>query len=388
MNTLELAKKYEEQIVALRREMHRQPEPAWQEVKTSAIVRRELDKLGIPYRNCGRDIGVLAEIRGGKPGKTVALRADMDALKVTEITGVEFASEKEGYMHACGHDGHVSMLLGAAMVLNELKDELAGTVRLLFQPAEEICGGAKAMIEEGALEGVDACFGIHLMAGVPHGVAMIGDGPVMSASDRFRVEVTGYGGHASQPHTTVDASLVTAAIVTALQSIVSRETDPLEVGVVSIGRMESGTLFNAIPATGVLEGSVRAYREDIRQNIEDAIKRIAESTAAAYRAKAEHSCVQLCKATVNAPETSALMHESAAAVLGAENVQPTGRIMVSEDFSEYGMVVPSTFAIFGIEDESCGAIYPNHNGRFCFNEEILPKGAALYAQTAFDFLRK
>ncbi len=388
MTMLEIAKKYEAQIVALRREMHRQPEPAWQEVKTSAIVRRELDKLGIPYRSCGRDIGVLAEIRGSRPGKTVALRADMDALKVTEITGAEFASENEGYMHACGHDGHVAMLLGAAMVLNECKEELAGTVRLLFQPAEEICSGAKAMIEEGALEGADACFGIHLMAGVPYGVAMISDGPIMSASDRFRVDVTGYGGHASQPHTTVDASLVTAAIVTALQSIVSRETDPLEVGVVSIGRMESGTLFNAIPATGMLEGSVRAYREDIRQNIEDAIRRIAESTAAAYRARAEHSCVQLCKATVNAPETSALMRESAATVLGAENVQGTGRIMVSEDFSEYGEIVPSTFAIFGIEDAACGAVYPNHNGRFCFNEEILPRGAALYAQTALDFLRR
>lgn len=386
MNVMELTARFAPEIVALRRKIHHCPEVAWQEKETSALVKRELDKLGIPYRVCGGETGILAEICGGREGKTVLLRADMDALKVQEKTGVEYASEKDGYMHACGHDGHTAMLLGAAMVLHSIKDQLAGRVLLAFQPAEEVAAGAIAMIEDGALEGVDGCFGMHLMTGVKAGEVLIPDGYVLSAADQFRIDVEGLGGHASQPHTAIDAVVTAAAIVTALQTVVSRETDPQEAGVVTIGRMEAGTLFNAIAANAVLEGTVRTYRDDVRQHIEDAVKRVSENTAAAYRAKATCDYRRFCKATWNDPAAAKQMRSSAESVFGAENVRNDGRLMISEDFSEFALRVPSAFALVGIYEEECGAIYPNHNGKFCFNESLLTKGAALYTQAAVDFL--
>ena len=386
MNVLELTARFAPEIVALRRRIHHVPEVAWQEHETGALVKNELDRLGIPYRSCGGETGILAEIRGSREGKTVLLRADMDALKVQEMTGAEYASEKEGYMHACGHDGHTAMLLGAAMALSEIKDELAGRVLLAFQPAEEVAAGAVAMIEDGALEGVDACFGMHLMTGVDAGTVLIPDEYVLSAADQFRITVEGLGGHASQPHTAVDAVVTAAAIVNALQTIVSRETNPQEAGVVTIGRMEAGTLFNAIAANAVLEGTVRTYRDDVRQHIEDAVGRIAEATAAVYRAKAVCDYRRFCKATWNDPARAELMRESAREVFGSENVRSQGRLMISEDFSEFALRVPSAFALVGIYDEACDAVYPNHNGKFCFDEGVLTKGAALYVKAAVDFL--
>ncbi|MBR2927794.1 MAG: amidohydrolase [Oscillospiraceae bacterium] len=386
MDVLELTARFAPEIVALRRRIHRNPEVAWQEHETCALVKQELDRMGIPYRSCGGETGILAEICGGREGKTVLLRADMDALKVQEMADVEYASEKNGYMHACGHDGHTAMLLGAAMALHSIKAELAGRVLLAFQPAEEVAAGAVAMIEDGALEGVDACFGMHLMTGVDAGTVLIPDEYVLSAADQFRIDVEGLGGHASQPHTAVDAVVTAAAIVTALQTIVSRETNPQEAGVVTIGRMEAGTLFNAIAATAVLEGTVRTYRDDVREHIEDAVKRIAEGTAAAYRAKATCDYRRFCKATWNDPARAKQLRESAAEVFGVENVRSNGRLMISEDFSEFALRVPSAFALVGIYDESCDAVYPNHNGKFCFDEGVLTKGAALYAKAAMDFL--
>ncbi len=386
INVLELTQRFTPEIVALRRRIHHVPEVAWQEYETCALVKRELDRLGIPYRSCGGETGILAEIRGGREGKTVLLRADMDALKVQEKTGVEYASEKEGYMHACGHDGHTAMLLGAAMALSEIKDELGGRVLLAFQPAEEVAAGAVAMIEDGALEGVDACFGMHLMTGVDAGTVLIPDEYVLSAADQFRIDVEGLGGHASQPHTAVDAVVTAAAIVNALQTIVSREINPQEAGVVTVGRMEAGTLFNAIAANAVLEGTVRTYRDDVRQHIEDAVGRVAEGTAAAYRAKAVCDYRRFCKATWNDPARAELMRQSAREVFGSENVRSQGRLMISEDFSEFALRVPSAFALVGIYDEGCDAVYPNHNGKFCFDEGVLVKGAALYIKAAVDFL--
>lgn len=386
MNVLELTAQFTNEIVALRRKIHHVPEVAWQEHETCALVKGELERLGIPYRSCGGETGILAEIRGGKEGKTVLLRADMDALKVQELTGAEYASEKDGYMHACGHDGHTAMLLGAAMVLHEIREELAGRVLLAFQPAEEVAAGAAAMIEDGALEGVDACFGMHLMTGVDAGTVLIPDEYVLSAADQFRITVEGLGGHASQPHTAVDAVVTAAAIVTALQTIVSRETNPQEAGVVTIGKMEAGTLFNAIAASATLEGTVRTYRDDVREHIEDAVGRIAEGTAAAYRAKAVCDYRRFCKATWNDPVRAKQMRESAAEVFGSEQVRSHGRLMISEDFSEFALRVPSAFALVGIYEEACDAVYPNHNGKFCFDEGVLTKGAALYAKAAMDFL--
>ncbi|MGM9663117.1 MAG: M20 family metallopeptidase [Oscillospiraceae bacterium] len=387
MEIRELAAQYAPAVISLRREIHRHPETAWQEHRTAALVRRELEKLDVPFRACGRGEGVLAEIQGDRPGKTVLLRADMDALRVQETTGAPYASETDGIMHACGHDGHTAMLLGAAMVLRQLRPALSGRVLLAFQPAEEVAGGAMDMIEDGALDGVDGCFALHLLAGIDAGTVLVPDGPTTSAADRFRIDVTGRGGHASEPHTTVDAVVVAASIVTALQSVVSRETDPRETGVVTIGRMEAGTLFNAIASCAVLEGTVRAHREEVRQGIEDAVRRISETTAAAYRASAVCDYRHFCRSTWNDPAAAALLRGSAAAVFGAENVRSDGKLMISEDFSEFAARVPSAFGLLGIQDARCGAVYPNHNGAFCFDEAVLEKGAALYAAAAVDFLR-
>lgn len=387
MEICELAARYASAVVSLRREIHRHPEEAWQEHRTAALVRRELEKLDIPFRACGSGEGILAEIRGERPGKTVLLRADMDALRVQETTGAPYASETDGLMHACGHDGHTAMLLGAAMVLRELRPTLPGRVLLAFQPAEEVGTGALDMIGAGALEGVDGCFALHLLAGIDAGTVLVPDGPATSAADRFRIDVTGRGGHASEPHTTVDALVAAAAIVTALQTAVSRETDPRETGVVTIGRMEAGTLFNAVASSAVLEGTVRAHREEVRQGLEDAVRRISKATAEVYRAGAVCDYRHFCRSTWNDPAAAALLRGSAAAVFGAENVRSDQKPMISEDFSEFAARVPSAFALLGIQDARCGAVYPNHNGSFCFDEGVLETGTALYAAAAVDFLR-
>lgn len=385
MSLLKLADHYKERIIALRREIHQFPETANEEKQTSALIARELSRLSIPYRSCGT--GILACIEGAQNGRTVLLRADMDALAVNEETEFAFASKRSGYMHACGHDGHTAMLLGAAMLLQQLRPELKGTVLLAFQAAEEVAAGARTMIADGALDGVDACFGMHLMAGVPAGKIWIPDGPVLSAADQFRISVKGRGGHASQPHTAVDAVVTAAAIITALQSVVSREVAPQEPGVVTVGRMEAGTLFNFVAETALLEGTVRAYDETTRQRMEDSVKRISTATAAAYRAEAECEYHHFCGATVNDAQAAEQMRCSARKLFGEAAVESKGRLMISEDFSEFAQRVPSAFALVGIYDESCGAVYPNHSGHFCFDEAVLEKGAALYAAAAMDFLQ-
>lgn len=371
-------------MTALRREIHRHPETAWHEQLTAALVRRELTRLGIPFRPCGGETGTLAVLRGAREGKTILLRADIDALSAREETGCPFASEEAGVMHACGHDGHTAMLLGAAMVLAAAREELPGTVVLAFQPAEEVAEGARAMIADGALEGVDACFGMHLMAGVPAGKILIPDGPVLSSADRFRIHVTGVGGHASQPHRTVDALVASAAIMGGLQTIVSREIDPQESAVVTVGRMEAGTLFNSIAASGELEGTVRTYSDAVQRQMADRIRRVAERTAEAYRAKASCAYENICPATVNDPRAAERMRCACAALFGPETVERQGRLMISEDFSEFAALRPSAFALVGIYDARGGAVYPNHSGCFTFDESVLARGAALFAGTALD----
>lgn len=384
MDLLKCAERYEDKMIALRREIHRFPETAGQETRTIALISGELTKLGIPWRHCGT--GLLARIEGTSAGKAVLLRADMDALAVEEETDCAFASAYPGRMHACGHDGHTAMLLGAAMLLQDMRSELKGTVLLAFQADEEIAAGAAAMVEDGALEGVDACFGMHLMAGVPAGDVWIPNGPVLSAADQFRIRIKGRGGHASQPHTAVDAVVAASAVVSALQSIVSREIPPQEAGVVTVGRMEAGTLFNSIAENAVLEGTVRAYDEDTRSIIETAVARISASTAAAFRAEADCCYQHFCKATVNDAAAAAQMRVSAQKIFGKDQVKDQGRLMISEDFSEFACRVPSAFALVGIYDASYGAVYPNHSGHFCFDEAILKKGAAFYAAAAADYL--
>ena len=287
MDIKKIAASYNDYLIEMRRHFHAHPEISGQEYETSKTIKAELDKYGIQWRPCGLETGVLATIQGAKPGKTILLRGDMDALSVQEETGVEYASQNPGVMHACGHDCHTASMLTVARLLNDHKDELCGTVKLAFQPAEEVAQGAASMIQEGAMDGVDACFGIHVWSDVEAGKVSVEAGPRMAAADMFTINVHGRGGHGSAPHQCIDAVVVSSAIVQNLQTIVSRELDPADAAVLSVGKLQSGSRWNIIAEYGTLEGTARYYKPELTEYFKEAITRVATQTAASYRAEAE-----------------------------------------------------------------------------------------------------
>lgn len=384
MNITDLAAKYGEYQIQMRRAFHLKPEVSGKEYETSKLVKAELDKIGVEWRDCGLETGVLATIKGEKPGKTVLLRADMDALTVVEETGLPFASENPGVMHACGHDGHTSMLLTAAHILNDMRSDLCGTVKLAFQPAEEIGAGAKSMIEQGALDGVDGCFGMHVWPGVPTGTASCLAGPRMASADQFFIDVKGRGGHGSAPHQCVDAVTVSAAIVNNLQTIVSREIDPVDPGVITVGTMEVGSRWNVVAENGHMEGTTRCFSNEIWSIFPESIERIVEGTAQAMRAEAKLTYNRLVPPTINDPEVAALAIKTIEKILGEGKHIPTDRVTGGEDFAYFMQKVPGAIAFLGISapDEE---VFPLHSGRMKLDESALIKGAMLYAQFALDF---
>ena len=261
MKIQEVASKYEKYQVEMRRYFHQYPEVSGKEYETSKKIKEELDKIGVPWVDCGLETGVLATIKGSKPGKTILLRADIDALSVQETTGAEYASKNEGVMHACGHDCHISMLLTAAHILNDMKDDLCGTVKLAFQPAEEAAIGAKAMIADGALKGVDAAFGIHIWSDVPAGHVSCSEGPRMASADLFKIDIKGKGCHGAAPHQGVDAAVVTASVINNLQAMASRQTAPVDPIVVTVGLVEAGTRWNVVAENAHMEGTTRCFSQ-------------------------------------------------------------------------------------------------------------------------------
>lgn len=379
-----LGKKYSDYMVEMRRYFHENPEPSSEEYNTSAKIKSELDKMGIPYISIA-GTGVIGTITGVKPGKTVALRADMDALQVNECTGLPFASKKEGLMHACGHDGHIASLLGAAKILNEIKDEICGTVKLFFQPAEETARGAKKMIEEGALEGVDGVFGIHLWADIELGKISVEAGPRMASTDLFRIKVTGKGGHGSLPHQGVDAVVVGSAIVMNLQSIVSREISPLEPAVVSVGQIKSGSRFNVIAPDAFMDGTTRAFSAEVRGKFHSMIDRIAKNTAEAYRATAVTEYEYLVPVTINDERCSAIAEEAVRETFGEEALTKFPKITGSEDFSYFSNEREGVLCFVGTGTEN---YYPHHHPKFAVDERALPIAASMYAAYAVNYLKK
>jgi amidohydrolase len=379
----EYAKKYKQEVINLRREFHMNPEASLQEYNTSKIIKGTLDKLGIPYKSIA-ETGVIAEIKGKNPGKTIALRADMDALSVTELNTCDFKSKNEGLMHACGHDCHVASLLGAAMVLNDIKDELNGTVKLLFQPGEEVALGAKNMIKDGALEGVDGIFGMHVWGTLECGTVNIQEGPIMASADLFTINVKGKGGHGSAPHQGIDAVLASSAIVMNLQSIVSREIDPLQPVVVSVGSLNAGSRFNVIASEGVLTGTTRCFDPKIRDNFPEIIERVIKETACTYRADAELQYTNGTPVVINNAECANIGKKSLEKI-GVKSIT-IEKIMGGEDFAEYANMIPAAFALVGVGNKSKDAWYPNHHPKFTVDEDGLEVGTALYAQYAVDFL--
>ena len=378
-----------DRLVSFRRDLHRHPELSWHEQRTSDRVCEFLDDLNIPYRRNVAGTGVVATIAGGNrdesessdsatSGRCVALRADMDALPVIEETGLPFASTNPGVMHACGHDGHTTMLLGAAVLLAR-EPELPTDVKLIFQPAEETADGAKAMTEAGALEGVAMIFGGHIDRHFPLGSIAVTEGPVNASSDWFSISITGKGGHAARPHETVDAVVVGSLMVMALQTIVSREVNPAHPSVVTVGRFEAGTAGNVIAGQARLEGSIRSQDQDVREALHRSIERMAMSLGQLHGAAVEVE-IKLGTPVVSNPRDCTKIAREAAGQI-AEVVRMETANMGGEDFGYFMEHVPGCYVRFGTAREGVD-YHPAHSSQFDFDEETLAVGAAYYHAVA------
>lgn len=388
MDIKKLVEKYSDYVIEMRRYFHANPELSMEEYETTKKIAEELDKMGIKYEIPEGKVGVIGVIEGKEPGKVIALRADIDALNVTEKNDVEYKSKVEGKMHACGHDAHAAMLLGAAQILNEVKDELKGKVYLLFQPAEEIGKGAKYLMKHGDwYDEVDSFFGTHVWSLLDAGTISLEGGPRMAAGDRFVITVHGKSGHGSLPNQTIDPVVVGSAIVMNLQTLVSRKYSPLDSVTVTVGSFHSGNRFNIIPKEAMLEGTNRYFSREISDSIIGDMKQIAENTAAAYGATIDLEYERLVLPTINDYELSAIAEKSAAKLIGEKNVVKLEKTTGGEDFSFYledGK--PGVFAFVGIRNSEIEADYPHHSERFNMDESALPNGAGVYAQYTIDYL--
>lgn len=366
-------------MIALRRELHEHPELSWGERESARRVARALGELGVGAEPVS-GTGLVAEISGRRAGPLVALRADLDALPLAEATGLPFASTVPGVMHACGHDAHSAMLFGAAALLHARRPPLP--VRLLWQPAEELGTGARALREAGVLEGVAAIFGVHVDNRYPTGTLVVTDGAVNASSDGFRVTVRGRGGHAARPHETVDAVVTAAAIVLALQTVVAREIDPADPAVLTVGRLQAGEVSNVIAETAVLEGTLRALDSAVRARLAASLTRVATATGTAHGAGVEVEILEGTPLVYNAPEMAALARSAAAEVVGSENLRALRRANLGgEDFGCYLERVPGAFIRVGA-GRAGATMHPAHSCRFDLDEGCLSAGAAWLAQVA------
>ena len=389
MNVQEVAAQYGEYLIEKRRYFHQHPEVSTKEYHTSKAIKEALDEIGVSWRPCGLETGVLVTIQGAKPGKTILLRGDMDALTVQETTGAPYASKNEGIMHACGHDCHISMLLGAAKMLMETKDELQGNVKLIFQAAEETCHGAEYYVEAGILDGVDAIMGQHVWATLEEPYINVQAGPRMASVDNFVIKVDGVSAHGTQPHLGVDALLAAAAIVSNIQSFVSRTNDPLNPLVVNIGEMHAGQRYNIIANHAELFGTTRTYNAEFRMKIEEGLRRIAENTAKAFGATATVEYDYYANSLYNDDEElNKIAHDAAVKLYGEACLKELPQMMGSEDFAFFADKIPAVFGFLGTRNEELGMTVGNHNDRYTVHEPVLQRGAALYAQFAADYLER
>lgn len=389
MNFKKAAMDIQQQIVTWRRELHRMPELSFALHQTSRYVRQQLDSLGIPYQTCVQT-GIVALIQGGSPGPVIALRADMDALELKEETGLPFASTN-GCMHACGHDAHTAMLLGAAKLIHEQRQQLKSSVKLIFQPAEEAEGGAEPMIREGCLDNpkVDAIMGLHIGQIFPEvgtGQIGVGYGPVLAASSAFEVAVKGRHTHVSMPHKGVDPIPAAAEMILALQKIISRELNPTSPAVLTIAQINGGSSFNIIPGQVSFKGDVRSVNEAEKKFIKQRIEEICKAIAVANRAEADVVFVGDFPATVNDYAFTEAFVRSAGKIVGAENIVELKKPdMGNEDFSYFLERVPGTYFLLGSHNPQKEIVYPHHHPKFDIDEDVLWIGPAVFAQAVFDY---
>nr|WP_300095372.1 amidohydrolase [Sedimentibacter sp.] len=388
MDIKSLAEKYNDYIIERRRFYHSIPELSFEETKTTKEIKENLEAMGIEVETFPDYYGLVGTIRGAQPGNTVMLRADIDALPVEEHTNLDYASAN-GNMHACGHDAHISMLLGASKILSDMKNELKGTVKLLFQSAEESCYGAKYYVENGVLDGVDAIFGMHIWGTLDVPYFNLEAGNRMASVDNFKITVDGVSSHGSAPHLGKDAVIAASSIIMNIQTIVSRMNDPLNPLVVSIGTIKGGQRFNIIANHVEMEGTIRTHSRKVRAEIEESLRNIVESTAKALGCNAHLDYSYYAAPVINEHEDiNSIVRNAAVKLYGEESLKEMPKLMGSEDFSYLTEKVPGFYGFIGTRNEDKGYVYTNHNDKFTVDESVLHRGAALYAQFAHDFLEE
>lgn len=379
----EAVEQIKEQVIAWRRHLHQHPELSFHEEQTAQFVYDTLLSFGSLEVHRPTKTSVMARLIGAQPGRVLAMRADMDALPITEENTFDFASKNPGVMHACGHDGHTAMLLGTAKILSGMKDRIKGEVRFLFQHAEELYpGGAEEMVQAGVMDGVDMVIGTHLWSPLEYGKVGICPGPMMAAPDTFWITVLGKGGHAALPHQTVDSIAIAAQVVTNLQHIVSRNTDPLDNLVVSVTQFVGGTTHNVIPGAVSICGTVRSFDQQLRERVpalmERVVKGITEAHGAAYEFKYEFGY----RPVINDAEVTRLMEEVVVETLGPEWVDHIKPNMGGEDFSAFQQKAPGCFFYVGAGNKEKGIVYPHHHPRFTVDEDALQVGVKLFVNAA------
>ncbi|POP31893.1 amidohydrolase [Lactonifactor longoviformis] len=384
MDILSEAKKRQEELVSTRRYLHQHPEASMQEYETAEYVRRRLDEMGIPWLEAGKT-GTVGMIEGNSPGRILGLRGDIDALEMTELNPCSYASKNPGLMHACGHDGHTAALLGAAAYLQEHRDRIPGKIKLIFQPGEENGQGARTVVESGAVKDVDGIFGLHVSNSLPIGEATIRKGVMSSANDKFRIWIKGRGCHGSAPQNGADALLAGASLVQSLQSVITRESDPLKPTVMTVGIFQSGTAFNILPEDAYIEGSIRVLEERQRAVNRNAIRRIAAATATAYKCQASVDFEITAKVVFNDHKMTDTAIRAASKILGAEAVKEQELSLGAEDFAEYLETAPVTYINIGSRNEEKGISSPHHHGTFDIDEDCLPICMAMYIQYAWEY---
>ncbi|MFD0826336.1 M20 metallopeptidase family protein [Neobacillus sp. M.A.Huq-85] len=376
-----------DEVIQWRRHLHQYPELSYHEEKTSQFVYDLLCSFENLEVSRPTKTSVMARLIGSQPGQVLAFRADMDALPITEETNLDFASRIPGVMHACGHDGHTAMLLGAAKILNRLKDSIQGEIRFLFQHAEEVHpGGAKEMIQAGVLEGVDQIIGVHLMPHIPVGKMGFTYGPATAYSDRFDIKIQGRGGHGSEPHKTIDPIAVGSQIITNLQHIVSRNTAPMDQLVISVTKFHGGDAYNVIPDTVSLGGTVRIFNPELHGHVRGWMERVIKGVAEAHSAQYEFDYRYGYKSVLNDERITKIMEDTVSESFGKEAVQPVSPMMGGEDFSAYSHEVPASFILVGAGNVNKGTNYPLHHPRLILDEDALENGVRLFVHAAGKFV--